>query len=102
MDGKIVGWLGRHKLKTIGQKVWALAEHRLTQVKFFLEAGYVGEADRGVETVVKSIVVVGGGVDGFTAWFTAHKLTTMLFAKIHNATSDGDEDQNRDEEAENF
>ena len=67
-----------------------------------MEAGYIGEADRRVETVFTAIVDVGDGVNGFTAWFTAHQLTTMLFAKIHNAASDCDEDQDRYEEAEDF
>ena len=52
MDGSIVGWLRRQKLKTVGEEVWTLTDHGLAEIEFFLEAGHIGEANRRVETIL--------------------------------------------------
>ena len=52
MDRSIVGRLGRQKLKTVGEEVWALTDHRLAKIEFLLEAGHIGEANRRVEAIL--------------------------------------------------
>ena len=71
MDGSIVGWLRRQKLKTVGEEVWTLTDHGLAEIEFLLKAGHIGETDRRVEAVFAAGLGVGNGGNCFTTRLAA-------------------------------
>ena len=102
LDRSIVGRLRRKKLETVGEEIWALAEHWLAEVQFFLQAGDVREADGRIETVFTALVGEGDGVNRFAAWLTANELAAMLLAEVEDAAGDGDEYENGYQESEDL